>query len=116
MAAFEETYGFSSRCWIFDPKTKHWAREPAIEGIQNLARDEGRHMLTGGGRISGPTYGGVEYTWIQGKLVETAETTETLGETPDGKPLPSGFGYYVTRKERIRGVMKVVKDGPQKDP
>lgn len=105
-------YNRSFRFWLFDPAQKRFVRSKELEELLMARFDQKRKRVQAGGRAGGPVYIGSEHEWVNGKLQTVWEETTTLGETPQGKPLPKGFTSWRVRHERRGGSMKKVMDGP----
>ncbi|MCL4750071.1 MAG: hypothetical protein KJ015_07925 [Myxococcales bacterium] len=105
-------YNRSSRFWLFDPAQKRFVPSKELEELLMPRFDQKRKRVEAGGRAGGPVYVGSEHEWVNGKLETVWSETTTLGETPQGKPLPKGFTSWRVRYERRGGSMKKVIDGP----
>jgi hypothetical protein len=63
--------------------------------------------------MTGAVYEWQRHVWDQGKLVLDADEITYVGETPRGTPLKAPATEWVRRRERKRGKLVVVREGPQ---
>lgn len=107
-------YGTSFLAWRFDPSKKTFVRVREIEELINPTFDATTKTVSAGSRVGPSVYGGSDYRYENGKLVEVRRTRIYLGHTPSDQPLPDGYDY-IERMERRNGKLVVVKKGPEKD-
>jgi hypothetical protein len=106
------SYNYSQRCWRFDPSARTFRREPDLDPLTFATVDRANRRLESSRRVMGPVYEWQRHVWEQGKLVLDADEITYVGETPQGKPLTPPATEWVRRRERKRGKLVVVHDGP----
>jgi hypothetical protein len=107
------SYSYSQRCWLFDPSTRTFRRAPELEPLTFATIDRAHRRLESARRMTGAVYEWQRHVWEQGKLVLDADEITYVGETPRGTPLKAPATEWVRRRERKRGKLVVVREGPQ---
>lgn len=108
-------YNYSQQCWLFDTKSRTFARHRALDELIFVEVDQKKKKLKSSFRAGGPVYENNEYEWQKGKLVKTYQSVSYFGETPDGKPLSAGFSHWIIRRELRNGKWVKTFEGPMKD-
>jgi hypothetical protein len=106
-------FSYSHLDWIYDPATRTFTRDQALEDLSWPRFDTATKTVHAGGRVTGPVYEKSEHAWINGKLETTESVVTYLGESPTHQPLPAGYAYEV-RHKRVKGALVKVHDGPVK--
>jgi hypothetical protein len=112
--AMSGAYNYSHVCWLFDPPSKRFRRYAKLDQHIYLTADPKTKRLVSAHRHSGPTYGETIMRWEKGELIVQRTVVSTIGERPDGKPLPPGFDRWEVVRERRGGQMVKVREGPAK--
>ena len=106
------SYNYSQRCWRFDPSARTFRREPDLEPLTFATIDRANRRIESARRMTGAVYAWQRHVWEQGKLVLDADEITYVGETPQGKALKPPATEWVRRRERKRGTLVVVREGP----
>lgn len=100
------------RYWLYDPTTRRFVPNVALEELVNPYFDTKTRRIRSGGRGGANVYYSYEHEWVGGELVQAWSEEIHQGSTPAGQPLPAGFSRYMIRHQR-RGTKQLkVFEGP----
>jgi hypothetical protein len=105
-------YNVGLRNWLFDPASRKFVPAEALDRLIWPLFDASTRTIKAGGRVMGASYESGEHQWINGKLETLWQTSTTVGEMPDGRPLPAGYESYEVRYKRAGGALRKVFQGP----
>jgi len=98
--------GYGQNCWLFDPETRTFVRYEKLDEVTDMTLDPKKKVITHSRRLGGMDYRAETLGWHDGELVVLERTDTTLGERPNGKPLPEGYRWEIVYRRRAGSLVK----------